>query len=471
MHTSVLGQRLNSWFGRLRPVPALYLVGGTVRDLLLDKVPADIDLACRGAKGLAERLAALHHAALVSLEKKPDQPCYRVVDRSDSTAYLDIAELRGDTISDDLGQRDFTINAMAVEIDGNGSCGTVIDPLGGARDLQHRCIRMTGPGAFRDDPLRGIRAFRFAAALGFEIEPETLAAAASSSVLLGRVSAERITAELFHIFRTARGAGATAAMDTHGMLEAIFPEIIAMKLCTQNGYHHKDVWGHTLLVLEQTEHILDDPAAYFGVTAAAVMQNLAAGDRIALLKCAALLHDVGKPATRGLKQATGRISFTDHDRAGAEVADRIAERMKLSNQARSFLVLLVREHLQPLFLSRAGVTPSARMRWLRKMGHDVVPSVILAMADVMSSRGPESGQEYRDRFTSWCGQLVGDYYASAREILSRPRLISGHDLIELGMEPGPQMGPILEQVHEAQDSGEVTDRDGALELARELMGR
>lgn len=470
-HRQVLKQQLHKWFGGLEGYPDLYLVGGTVRDLLSNRVPVDIDLACRGAKALAGRLAALHQAALVEMEKKPHQPCYRVVDRENSTDYLDIAELRGDTIVEDLRQRDFTINAMAIEIHKDGPCGGVIDPLGGAGDLRRKSIRMTNPQAFDDDPLRVLRAFRFAAEAGFAIEAATLAAVDSSAVLLEQVSVERLMAELLLIFRTAQSSRVVAAMDSHGILDVIFPEIVAMKGCLQNGYHHKDVWGHSLLVLEHIEHIVNLLPDYFGDTVGAVKQNLDAGDRLALLKCAALFHDIGKPATKGLKQATGRITFRQHDSAGAAVVDLIAERMKMSNQARAFMVLLVREHLQPLFLSREGVASPARMRWFRRMGDDVVPALVLSMADVMSSQGLESGLEYRDSFTRWCVQIVGDYYAWVKTILEFPRLISGHDLIELGMEPGPGIGTVLEQVHEAQDNGEVTSRDEALALARELMAQ
>jgi len=466
-----INERLNKWLGGLRGFSKLYLVGGTVRDLLLEKVPADIDLACRGAKILAERLADLHNAALVAMEKKPHQSCYRVVNREDSTDYLDIAELRSDTIEEDLLQRDFTINAMAIELDKNGPCGLVIDPLGGAADLRRKIIRMANPQAFDDDPLRVLRAFRFAGERGFAVEAVTLAAVDSSFVLLARVSAERIMAELFLLLKAAQSSRHVAALDSHRILDVIFPEIMPMKGCLQNGYHHKDVWGHSLLVLEHIEHILNNPRDYFGETAGAVTQNLEAGDRLPLLKCAALFHDIGKPATKGLKQAAGRITFRGHDRAGAEIVDLIAERMKLSKQARTLIVLLVREHLQPLFLSGSDVTSSARMRWFRKIGADVVPAIVLSMADVMSSRGPESGEAYRDNFTSWCGQMVSDYYSSVKKILERPRLISGHDLIALGMEPGPELGAILEQVLEAQDNGSVTSRDESLVLARKLMAR
>ncbi|MBA4373297.1 MAG: hypothetical protein C0402_10620 [Thermodesulfovibrio sp.] len=468
MNCRDLKQRLHAWLTGLDELPGLYVVGGTVRDLLSDKAPADIDIVCHGAKVVAGRLAALHHAALVVMQKKPHQPCYRVVDRQDSADYLDIAELRGPTIEEDLRQRDFTINAMAMKIDRNFSFSMVIDPFGGERDLKQKSIRMTNSGVFTDDPLRVLRAFRFAAE-GFEIEAATMQALASSSALLAQVSVERIMAELFLIFRTAQSCRIITALDGHGILGQLFPEILPMKGCLQNGYHHKDVWGHSLLVLEQVEHILNHLEDYFCETSAAVCQNLGTGERSSLLKCAALFHDIGKPSTKGLKQGTGRISFTNHDQAGAELMTLIAERMKLSNQAQTFLVRLVKEHLQPLFLSVEGVTVAARMRWFRKMGDEVIPALILSMADVMSSRGPESGEEYRQNFVSWCAQMARDYFASIRKILERPRLITGHDLIELGMEPGPGMGEVLDQVSEAQDNGAVTSRDEALAYARELL--
>lgn len=464
----ILAQRLQKWLSGVANLPELYLVGGTVRDLLCGRVSADIDLACRGARGVAEHLAVFHRAALVPLEKKPLQPCYRVVDRNDSTDYLDIAELRGETLEKDLRLRDFTINAMASEISKDGSCGVLIDPLGGERDLRQRILRMTNDQVFYDDPLRVLRAFRFAAA-GFAIEEKTLAAAEAASGLLRQVSAERIMAELLLIFRTAQSSSTIQALDRHGVLDALFPEILPLKGCLQNGYHHKDVWGHSLLVLEHVEYILNHLEQYFSDIAGTVSENIGAGDRIPLLKCTALFHDIGKPATKGLKPGTGRISFTNHDQAGAELMSLIGERMKLPNQAQDFLVRLVKEHLQPLFLSAEGVTAAARMRWFRKMGDDIVPALILSMADVMSSQGPESGEEYRRNFLQWCVQMSRDYYASLKKILEQPRLVSGHDLIGLGMKPGPQIGILLEQVTEAQDNGVVTNREEALELAAELL--
>ncbi len=472
MHLQILNIWLSTWLSGLTAPPELYLVGGSVRDLLLNKVPADIDIVCRGAQGVAEQLAAQHHATVIQMEKKPYQPCYRVADHLKalvkSPAYIDIAECRGSSIDDDLRLRDFTINAIAMWIKVNGASGAIIDPLDGAGDLLRRRVRMTHTQAFDNDPLRILRAFRFAADLGFEIDEATLDAMKHAVPSLAGVSVERIMNELFLTFRTPEASSAVAALDSYGILDSIFPDIIMIKGCNQNGYHHKDVWGHSLLVVERLEDILNNPGDYFD-DAAAVFRNLETDARLPLLKLAALLHDVGKPGTKGLNQETGRITFKQHDRVGAERVDRIAKRMKLSGQARTFLVRMVREHLQPIFLSAASGSSAARMRWFRQMGDDAVPALILSMADVMSSRGPLSGEEYRCGFVAWCRQQVNDYYVSVKTILERQVLITGRDLMALGMTPGPQIGRILGQVKEAQDTGDIASRDEALTLVRKLI--
>src|SRR3989304_9058610 len=153
---------LEKWLHKYpEDIPQLFLIGGTVRDMLLDSPPKDIDLACKGAREFAYNLAAYRNAAIVPMEKKPHTPCYRVVDREDSNNYLDIAEIRGETIYDDLMQRDFTINAMAMEVSRDGSIAGTIDPLNGSQDIKTRIIKAVRQDSFISDPLRIIRAFRF----------------------------------------------------------------------------------------------------------------------------------------------------------------------------------------------------------------------------------------------------------------------------------------------------------------------
>jgi len=450
-------------------IPRLYLVGGAVRDLLLGRPLKDLDLVCRGARDYASRLAQCKGAALVPMEKKPDEPCYRVIVRDRPDDYLDIAEIRGQDILEDLGRRDFTINAMAVEINSDCSPGRTIDPLAGAEDLRKKIIRLANKDSLTSDPLRVLRGFRFAAALGFDIADSTVEGMRKSAGLLSSVSAERIIAELFLILKNPRASFYFSWMDGLGIPEIIIPEVMPMKGCEQNGFHHKDVWGHSMLVMEKCEKLLNNVDVHFGSCGPSIADNLDKDGRAGLLKLAALLHDIGKPATKGINADTGRTTFYGHDREGAKVIDIIAQRLKMSNADREFLVLLAAEHMHALNLSAAGVKASTKMRWFRRMRDDSVPALILAVADVMSSLGPESGEEYREGLIERCRQSVGEYFTGIKEKIERPSFVNGDDLISLGVSPGPELGRLLEQLRSMQDTGEINRREEGLEAAVKLI--
>ena len=461
---------LEKWLHKYpEDIPQLFLIGGTVRDMLLDSPPKDIDLACKGAREFAYNLAAYRNAAIVPMEKKPHTPCYRVVDREDSNNYLDIAEIRGETIYDDLMQRDFTINAIAMVVNKDGTLTEIIDPLNGSQDIKKKIVRMAGQDAFESDPLRILRAFRFCATLNFDIETLTLDEMKKGVDLLKAVSGERIFSELLLILDTAKSAMFFNQMDQSRLLAVILPEIRVMKGCLQNTFHHKDVWEHSLLVMENCEDILSELPYFFEVLSDEVAANLGRDNRLPLTKLAALLHDIGKPACREINPDTGRITFYGHDEKGVGLMNEISERLKMSNRDRDFLNVLVAEHLHVFDLARHGVKPSTKMRWFRKMQDDAIPSVIIGMSDVKSTLGPDSSPEERDNFIGWSKETIRNYYNVIRKRLERRDLITGRDLITLGMEPGPEMGRILEQIRSAQDTGELNSSEEALAMARELL--
>jgi putative nucleotidyltransferase with HDIG domain len=449
----------------------IYLVGGTVRDLLMDRVPKDLDLVCRDAGKFAAGLAAMKNAALVVLEKNPHQPCFRVVDREDAGNYLDITEMRGTTIHDDLMERDFTINAIAIKINQDGSTGEVIDPMRGYADIKKGTIRMVSEKAIFSDPLRAVRAVRFGAAFSFTQEESTLNEMKLRAPMLRDVSAERIMTELMLILATPHSSLFFMQMDELGMLEIIFPGIIQMKGCGQNGYHHKDVWGHSLLVMQHAEHIINNLDDYFGERSEDVLQNLASASRLPLLKLAALLHDIGKPDTKDTDPVTGRISFHNHAARGAATIEVLSQAMKMSCENIRFLVLLIAEHLKILTLASGRTKPATQMRWFRKMHDDAIPAIILSMADMMSILGPEAGEDYRQNHLDWSKKSIIKYYENIRTRIEKKPLITGSDLIALGMAPGPGIGKVLGQVRDAQDTDEVTTREAALVLARSLVSR
>ncbi len=461
---------IKKWFTQDLPEDGrLYLVGGTVRDLLMNAVPKDADLVCKDAKKLAASIARRKNDALVMMEKKPDEPCYRVVDREDPGNFLDLSEMWGETIEEDLGRRDFTINAMAIRLRDDNDAGDLLDPFDGSGDIRQKIVRMVAKEAFVSDPLRILRAFRFAAVLGFAIEEQTLKAMQANAPLLKQVSVERIMAELQAILLTSNSTAWFRQMDEMGIIEIILPEILLMKGCQQNWYHHKDVWEHSLLVMEQVEKILSDLSCFGDVSGS--IRELLDEEKTAFLKLAGLLHDIGKPSTGGLKPGTSRIIFYGHDKAGAEIMKAVAERLKLSCRSRDFLVGLVAEHLRPLALSSPKATTAARTRWFRKMKDDAVPALILSIADVMSSLGPESGDDYREHFVAWATESIKEYFGSIKPVLESPLLINGDDLIALGMKPGIALGNLLYRLRFAQDMGRISSREEALKLAVDMIAR
>jgi tRNA nucleotidyltransferase/poly(A) polymerase len=442
-----------------------------VRDHLLGRNSKDIDLMCAHPEVLGQALGSVHDIALVPFLNKPETPCLRAVNRADVEDFLDIVPIHGSCVEDDLRHRDFTINAMAIAVGAGGLLGKLIDPLGGERDLRNLCIRATGPGALLNDSLRVIRAVRFSAELGFEIEAGTRELMATAAPGLAAVATERIVRELFFTLKQPVSARHIRLLDETGALRVIFPEIIPMKGCSQNEYHHADVWEHSLEALERIEDLLGSLTDQFESAAGRLAANLEEGNRLPVLKLAMLLHDAGKPASRSVAPESGRVAFCGHDATGADIAERIALRLRFSVRDRDFFVKLIGHHMHMIGLSMPDVRSKTILRWFRRLGEDMPPLVLLRMADVMATAGPASSENERERHLRWGRETVRSYYAEIKEQLERKPLISGRDLMTIGLPPGPEMGKILKAVRAAQDEGTVQNRGEALALAAKLVGR
>lgn len=460
--------RLARWLTPLgTALPPVYLVGGAVRDLLLGRLIKDIDLMTADPARLGRWLADRHNAAFVPFVNKADTPCYRVADRGDAADFIDLVPIHGDSVQADLVARDFTVNAMAMVIAPGGNVGRLIDPLNGRADLRDRCVRMGSATAFAADPLRMLRAIRFAAVLGFTIDPATLDRIRLDSPRIGAVAAERIWAELALLLGRHDGAAWIRLLDDLGLLAVILPEVVSMKGCTQNDHHHLDVWQHSLAVLQKADTILADLDAWPAAVAALNAIFTSASKHLAF-KLAALLHDVGKPATRAVDRPTGRATFLGHEAQGARLVEAVARRLRLPGLVRETAVLLVANHIHVLFLSEPQVKPATLARWFRRLGDDMVLAIALSMADVLSTLGPTSDPARRQDHVRWCGQAITGYVTELKPRLTAKALVSGKDLIAMGMAPGPRLGQILNQLRQAQDAGQITDRQEALALAARL---
>ena len=461
-------RQLEKWLAPMGMLPELYLVGGAVRDRVLCRPCQDIDLICDDAKAFARKVADQNGAAFVPFEKKEGEPCYRVVDRGDAS-FLDFANIRGESLSDDLALRDFTINAMAARIETGGKIGDIKDPMGGMGDLKRGMIKTCGPRAFANDPLRIMRAYRFAALLGYEIDDGCIVDIRAYADTLPSVSPERILAEILKILRVEKSATFVRMMDNHGILERVVPEIRPMKGCGQNGYHHLDVWEHSLLVLEKAEDVLARLEHYFGQAWPKALEKLETDNNVPVLKLTAILHDVGKPSCRKFDEKRGRATFHGHEASGARIASEVALRLRMSKKDGQLLADLVGEHLHVLNLTRPEVKPSTRMRWFKKFKNDCIPFILLAMADAQGKRGPLSDEAETRKKLERLKAMAIDYFDRIKAKTEQPPPIDGNDIIQMGISPGPLVGQTLKTVEDALEDGEISGRQEALRMARRLI--
>lgn len=464
------------------PSDDIFLVGGGVRDLLLGRELKDVDLACRDAEKVALGLAKALDAGFVPLGRAHDPPSFRVVPRNadqggddSGHSFLDVTEIHGRDIAEDLGRRDFTVNAMALALGDLSSLKnpgpSLIDPYGGLNDLHRGLIRQTGPRTIADDPARILRGFRLRAQLGWALDPTTLSEIEKRAPALAKVPAERLTSELRLILECPGGGRLLAEMERAGVLAVLFPELRDMRGCGQNHFHHLDVFEHSLAAVDHCEVLLAELNAVFGELREPILAVLT-GWRLPWLKLAVLLHDIGKPGTkahRSTRENTERITFYGHDALGAAMAESIAVRLRLSTAERKYLTGLIRHHLHVGVLLRPEAKLKARLRWMRRLGPDLIPAILLCLADVRATLGPASSLQEHQAQEIRGVALIREYLEQTRTTFSVAPLINGHDLLALGLPPGPLLGRILKQLQEAQDAGEITTREEALQMVDQLL--
>jgi len=413
-----------------------YLVGGCVRDLLLGRAPKDFDVA---TDARPDRVSELFERS------EQVGAHFGVVLVRENVAQVEVATFRSDaSYSDgrrpdavhfeddprqDAMRRDFTINALLLDPDSN----EVLDFTGGREDLLRRVIRAIGDPEerFQEDHLRLIRAVRFAARLGFEIEPGTMAALQRLHGLILKVSPERVRDELTRILTEGGARRGFELLDQTGLLGDILPEVAAMKGVAQPPEFHPegDVWTHTLLLLEK----MRDPSV-----------TLAAG---------ALLHDVGKPPTF---RVADRIRFDGHAEEGVRLAHGILTRLRFSGEQAEQIEALIANHMR--FMNTGQMRESTMKRFLRMK--NFAEHLELHRLDSLSSNG---------KLDSYKHVLARLEELGEEELRPKP-LLTGRDLIEQGYRPGPAFGKMLAAVEDAQLEGRVGDKEQALALVRAEFG-
>ncbi len=440
-----------------------YIVGGSVRDLLLGRTPMDYDIAVSGdAKRFAKRLAEKTNGHYVELGKD-QQTIYRVVV---DKVIFDLSPVNGATIEEDLKNRDFTINAMAYSI----SSREIIDCLGGRQDLKNKNIRMISRSVFALDPVRLIRAYRMGAALKYVIEPRTVAAIKADAGLISNSAGERIRTELFKILEATESKSYILQMADSGLLFVVFPEISTLKACTQNRYHRFDVFEHTLQAFYHLENILENQDKYLPPLSDPNDQ-LTETIRAVLLKYSILLHDIGKPAAR-TEDGHGNVHFYGHGKKSADMLKHINQRLKLSNHDADYTDFIVRNHIRPLYLFNAHqqnkIKPKAITRFFMKCGGRTPDLLLHALADIKGKGVENNGRNAA--FIDFAKKMTAHYYLDFKPQRTKPPLITGTDLINtFGLKPSPLFKKILTRVEEARLAGSIHDRKEAEAWIRDFL--
>jgi tRNA nucleotidyltransferase/poly(A) polymerase len=470
-----------------------YLVGGAVRDYLLGRTIHDVDIVVPGdVMNIARQTARSLDAAFFPLDPERGAVRLFISTPDGGRQVLDITALRGPDLENDLRGRDFTINAIAMDL---RSQKALYDPLGGAVDLHARQLRVCSPSSIVDDPLRILRAVRLAASLNLHILPETRQLLKDGMELLPAVSNERLRDELFNILDGPQPSAALRALEMLGVFPPVFPELALLKGVEQSAPHIHDVWNHTLNVIQSLSAVLDalqpeydqESAASFSLGLVSVQlgryrEQLA--DHFstslnpqrtlrALLFFAALYHDIAKPQTKQV-EASGRIRFFKHDQEGALLAAGRGRGLRLSNDEVDRLGVIVRHHLRPILLAQSGTPPSRRAiyRFFRDTGPAGVDICLLSLADVLGTYGPTLPPDLWQQQLEVIRALLESWWDHQTEKISPPPVLNGKDVMEaFSVKPGPRLGRLLEALREAQATGQVSNRQEGLDYLAKILSK
>ena len=429
----------------------VYVVGGYVRDALMQRSLTDIDLMVVG-DGIAfarELAPSFKGGKIVPFEQfgTAQIPLNNIiveVASARSEAYSSDSrkpQVEDADLETDLSRRDFTINAMAVSLN-NTDFGELHDPYNGVKDLNSGLIRtpLDPDTTFSDDPLRMLRAVRFASQLGFKVDSSVMDSIQRQVDRIEIVSVERVTAEIYKILASPQPSVGLDLLQQAGLMEIVLPEVSALYGLEQpSEWHHKDIFYHTLQVVD----------------------NIAEKTEKTDLRFAALIHDIGKPKTRRLDKKRG-WTFHGHDAVGVNMVDKMAKRMKLSNQTREFLKKLTLLHLRPISLAKEDVTDSAVRRLMVTAGEEVDDLMTLCRADI-TSKNPKLVKKYMENFQRVETFMQNVTERDAYRAFQSP--VRGDQIMkECGLPPGKTVGKIKEAIENAILDGEIAnDYDAAYE--------
>ncbi len=448
------------------PNNKIYIVGGTVRDFIMNKESSDRDIIVEGinAKNFAEDLLNLFDATLVPLDEINN--IYRLVLKNSEDIHnpymIDVTNPIEGSLERDLMRRDLTINAIAVEI----HSGFVTDMFGGISDIKTGTLNYIEEINFVDDPLRLLRVYRFQAATDFKLSGDLIHIICKYTDLIAKPARERILYELMKLFNGEYTATALTNMNKTWLLEEIFPVVKELKQIPPNTHHHLGLLEHSIETVNQVQLLYNE--ADDRVKDHLNKCDFGGFSRLAHLKLAAFLHDIGKFSTWTIEKETGRHRFLKHDDVGSKMSKKILKYLSCSNKQIEYVSTMIKNHIYPsALMSDPEVNEKAMMRYLRKMEDNVIDNIILAMADRLSARGEAVSDEMVEKNIANLNKLLNFYFDKINELEPLPKLLDGNEVMGiLKIKQSPKLGNILSALHEAQLDGDVNTKDEAIKFVK-----
>jgi len=436
-----------------------YLVGGAVRDFLNEQNSNDRDLLVLNVnvKEFSKRLAQFFDATFIELD--PTNEIYRLV-LKDKINYIDITKPLNNSVEEDLKHRDLTINSLAVNL----KSGETIDPTNGKKDFHNKILRIYDENSIIEDPLRLLRVFRFQAIYGFEIEQNTFEMIHRHAEKIVMPAVERKNYEILKLFGGKFAHKAILAMDEAGILEIIFPFVKEYKKVPPNTHHHLDLFHHLIETVRQIQIIYE--AADDEIRQHLESVDFGGFSRLAQLKFAGFLHDIGKFSTWTIEE-NGRHRFIKHDDVGAKIAKDFLAKSKFSKKQIAYFTEMIKYHIYPSsVMCSPDINDKIMMRFVRKMEYNAIDIITLAKADRLSARGEAVTDEMVSTNLNNLTRLQ-NFYLEKKDTLHLEKLLTGEEIMEIcAIPPSKKLGEIIKALNEAQLNGEVTNHSEAIDFAK-----